>query len=93
MIAILRLAIFGFVAMTVLYVTISIYSRSVRREKLEKQFDSGDVEPGDVEMGRDAYIEAGMDAYRHGLRRQLIWLVYVIPTIVVAATVYFVNYQ
>ncbi len=93
MIAILRLAVFGFVAMTVTYVTISIYSRSVRREKLEKQFDAGEVEAGDVEMGRDAYIEAGMVAYRHGLRRKLIWLVYIIPTIVVAATVYFVNYQ
>jgi uncharacterized protein involved in cysteine biosynthesis len=88
MIAILRLAIFGFFVMTVMYVTISLYSRSVRREKLEKQFDAGDVE-GD----RNAYIEAGMEQYRHGLRRRLIWLVYIIPTVIVAVTVYFVNYQ
>jgi hypothetical protein len=34
-----------------------------------------------------------MDAYRHGLRHRLIWLVYIIPTVVVAVTVYLVNYQ
>jgi hypothetical protein len=88
MIAIIRLAIFGAVALTIVYVVVSIYSRSVRREKLEKQFDAGDAD-GD----RDAYIEAGMDAYRHGLRRRLIWLVYIIPTVIVAVTVYLVNYQ
>jgi hypothetical protein len=88
MIAIIRLAVFGFIAMTVVYVLVSIYSGSVRREKLEKKFDAGGVE-GD----RDEYIKAGMDAYRHGLRHRLIWLVYIIPTVVVAVTVYLVNYQ
>lgn len=88
MIAIIRLAVFGFVGLTVIYLLVSIYSRSVRREKLEKKFDAGGIE-GD----RDAYIEAGMDAYRHGLRRRLIWLVYIIPTVAVAVTVYLVNYQ
>lgn len=88
MIAIIRLAVFGFIAMTVVYVLVSIYSGSVRRENLEKKFDAGGVE-GD----RDEYIKAGMDAYRHGLRHRLIWLVYIIPTVVVAVTVYLVNYQ
>lgn len=88
MIAIIRLAIFGFVAMTVMYVTISLYSRSVRREWLEKTFDAGGIDGS-----RDAYIEDGMQAYQHGLRRRLIWLVYVIPTVAVAAIVYVVNYQ
>ena len=88
MIAIIRLAVFGFIGLSVVYLVVSIYSRSERREKLEKQFDAGDVE-GD----RDAYIEAGMQAYKHGLRRKLILLVYVIPAVVVAVTVYLVNYQ
>jgi hypothetical protein len=88
MIAIIRLAVFGFIGLSLIYLLVSIYSRSVRREKLEKLFDAGDVE-GD----RDAYIEAGMQAYRHGLRRKLILLVYVIPAVVVAVTVYLVNYQ
>ncbi|MEO5615970.1 MAG: hypothetical protein ABIR04_13750 [Cypionkella sp.] len=88
MIGILRAAILGFVLLSVVYVLVSIYSRSVRREKLEKKFDAGGIE-GD----RDAYIEAGMQAYQKGLRHRLLWLVYIIPAVVVSATVYFVNYQ
>ena len=88
MIAIIRLAVFGLVALTIVYFVVSIYSRSIRREHLEKKFDAGGIE-GD----RDAYIKAGMDHYEHGLRKRLIWLVYVIPTVVVAVTVYLVNYQ
>ena len=88
MIAIIRLAIAGFVILTLVYFLVGIYSRSVRREKLEKEFDAGGVE-GD----RDAYIEAGLLSYKSGLRYRLIWLVYVIPTVLVAVTVYIVNYQ
>ena len=88
MIAILRLAFFGLIALTVVYWLVAIYSRSVRRERLEKEFDAGDVEGG-----RDDYIKAGLDHYEHGLRRKLIVLVYIIPAVVVAVTVYFVNYQ
>ena len=88
MIAIIRLAIAGFVILTLVYFLVGIYSRSVRREKLEKEFDAGGVE-GD----RDAYIEAGLLSYKSGPRYRLIWLVYVIPTVLVAVTVYIVNYQ
>ena len=88
MIAILRLVFFGFIGLTVVYWLVAIYSRSVRRERLEKEYDAGDVE-GD----RDDYIKAGMDQYEHGLRRKLIVLVYIIPAVVVAVTVYFVDYQ
>lgn len=88
MIGILRSAFFGFIGLTVIYVLVAIYSRSVRREKLEKKFDAGGIE-GD----RDTYIAEGMLAYEHGLKRRLLWLVYIIPTVVVVVTVYFVNYQ
>lgn len=93
MIAIIRAGLLGFVILTVVYVVVSIYSRSVRREKLEKAWDSDPAREGAATDERDAYIEAGMEAYRHGLRRKLIWLVYVIPMAVVMITVYFVNYQ
>ncbi|OYU38498.1 MAG: hypothetical protein CFE33_14400 [Pseudorhodobacter sp. PARRP1] len=88
MIGILRAAVLGFVLLSVVYWLVSVYSRSVRREKLEKKFDAGGIE-GD----RQAYIEAGMQAYNKSLRRRLIWLVYIIPAAGVSATVYFVNYQ
>jgi hypothetical protein len=82
----LRLIVFGFVGLTIVYWLVSIYSRSVRRETLEKRFDAGDVE-GD----RDAYIQAGMAEYERGLRKRLIWLVYIIPMVAMGLTIYFVN--
>ena len=82
----IRLFVFGFVGLTIVYWLVSIYSRSVRRETLEKRFDAGGVE-GD----RDAYIEAGMVDYERGLRKRLIWLVYIIPMVAMALTIYFVN--
>jgi Ca2+/Na+ antiporter len=92
MIAFLRLAVFGFIGLSVLYLLLSIYSRSVRRETLEKTWDAENGPGGDA-AARDAYIEAGMRDYEKSLRKKLIWLVYVIPMIVIGVTVYLVNYQ
>lgn len=93
MIGLIRASLLAFVILTVVYVVVSIYSRSVRREKLEKAWDADPDKIEAAKAERDAYIEAGMNAYRHGLRRKLIVLVYIIPMIVVIATVYAVNYQ
>ncbi len=93
MIPIIRLALFGIIAMSVVYFLVSVYSRSVRREKLEKEWDGDPAREGAPAGEREAFIEAGMQAYQSGLRRKLIWLVYVIPTVVVLVTVYLVNYQ
>ncbi|SPH24505.1 hypothetical protein DEA8626_03557 [Defluviimonas aquaemixtae] len=90
MIAFVRLAVFGFIAMTIMYVLLSIYSRSVERERLEKEWDANHGGGGDS-AARDAYIEAGMRAYQGSLRRKLIWLVYVIPTVLVLVLVYLTN--
>lgn len=90
MIAFARLAVFGFIAMTIMYVLLSIYSRSVERERLEKEWDAG--QGGGDGPARDAYIEAGMKAYEKSLRRKLIWLVYVVPTILVIVLIYLTNY-
>jgi endonuclease I len=86
----IRLVVLGFIAMTVVYFAISIYSRSVRREKLEDAWDADHPEGGD-EAARDAYIENGMTEYENGFRKKLIWLVYVIPTIAVAVTLIVMN--
>jgi len=87
MIGLIRLAVFGFLGLTVLYFLVSIYSRSTQREELEKAWDA-DQGPGD----RDTYIAAGMVEYEKGLRKKLIWLVYVIPTVAVLAAVYLLNF-
>ena len=38
------------------------------------------------------YIASGMAAYEKGLRKKLIWLVYVIPTLAVVAAIYLLNF-
>ncbi|MFM2389789.1 MAG: hypothetical protein RLZZ437_1344 [Pseudomonadota bacterium] len=88
MIGILRLVVCGFIALSVIYLLVTIYARSVRREALEKEFDAGGIEGS-----RDAFIEAGMKEYHGSLRRKLLLLVYVVPMVVVGLTIYFVNYQ
>lgn len=88
MLAFFKLALFGYLALAVIYWLLSIYARSVERERLEKTYDHGDVEGP-----RDAFIAAGLAAYDHGLRRRLIWLVFVIPTIIVVALVWILNFS
>ncbi|MDP2739746.1 MAG: hypothetical protein Q8O82_13860 [Pseudorhodobacter sp.] len=88
MIGIIEALVLGYIALTVVYLLVSVYSRSVRREKLENRFDAGGVE-GD----RDAYIEKGVEAYERSLRKRLIWLVYIIPILAVVVIIYLVNYD
>ncbi|MEO8242609.1 MAG: hypothetical protein ABI832_09855 [bacterium] len=92
MIVMLELLVVGFVVLTVIYLLVAVYSRSVRREKLEKEFDA-DVPLGGGPGSRDAYVEQGMEAYEHGLRRKLLVLVYILPAIALAVIVYFVNFH
>jgi hypothetical protein len=88
----LRLAFLMYVGLTIIYFLTSVYSRSVRREKLEKEWDSDPAHEGMAEAERAAFVEAGMHAYDIGLKRRLLWLIYILPTIAFAATIYFVNW-
>ena len=88
--AFVRLIVFGFLALSVIYIAVSFYSRSVRRERLENRW--AEDHPGvDDSPERDAYIEQGMIEYQTGLRPKLILLVYVIPTIAVAVILFINN--
>lgn len=82
-----RFVIFGFIAMSLVYVCLWIYSRSVRREKLEDQWDAEQPEG----ISRSKFIEDGMQAYHNSLRPKLLLLVYVVPTIVVGAILFITN--
>lgn len=84
----IRLAVVGYVALTVVYFVMKIYLRSVHRENLEKEFDVGDG------MGdRSAHIERGMAHYDKSLKKRLLWLIYIIPTVAVVVTIYILNFQ
>jgi hypothetical protein len=86
MIGFTRLIVVGFVLLTILYVVVSLYARSLRREALEKEWErtgrSGD---------RDSFVAEGMARYATSLRRKLIWLVYVLPVVAALVTFYVIN--
>lgn len=88
MVGFFKLAVFGLLGLSVLYVILSIYLRSLERERLEKEWDAGGI-AGD----RDGHIQRGLVAHRHGLRVKLLWLVYIIPITVVTALVWILNFQ
>lgn len=83
----IRLAFFMLIGLTIAYFLASVYSRSVRREKLEKHWQSAALE-GD----REAFIARGMQAYEKGLKRRLLWLIYIIPMIAFNAIFFYVNW-
>jgi hypothetical protein len=87
----LRLAGVILIGSTIIYFLISVYSRSVERERLEKSWDTDPLREGLPADEREAYIEQGMESYRHSLRRRLIWLVYIVPLVAISVIVYVVN--
>jgi hypothetical protein len=89
----LRLAFFLYLGLTIAYFLTAIYSRSVRREKLEKEWDTDPAHEGAPADERSAFIEAGIEHYKKGLKKRLLWLIYIIPTIGFAATIYYVNWN
>lgn len=85
--AFIRLVVFGFVALGIIYLSISVYSRSVRKEKLEEAYDENPV----AGLTREAYVKQGVEDYNKSFRPKLIGLVFVVPPLVVAAIIYFTN--
>lgn len=87
-IGIIRLAFFAFLVMLVVYFVLSWWSRSVRRSKLEDEWDE-EAMTGD----REAFIERGLAEYDGSLRRKLIFGVFVVPYLVIGVLIYVVNFQ
>ena len=87
MVGFVRLVVFGFLALSVVYLSLSIYSRSVRREKLEEEYDADPVEG----ISRDDYVKKGIVEYNNGLRPKLLLLVYVVPVVAFGLIVYLTN--
>ncbi len=88
MLAFGRLMFFGFIALSVVYVCLSFYSRSVRRGKLKTWWEE-EGRPGDL----DAYVKKGLADYDGSLRRKLILGVYVVPICVVTLIIYLTNFH
>ena len=91
MIALLRLMVMAFLVLTVVYFSLALYSRAVRRGKLEAEWEAlaAAGEPPD----REGFIASGMAEYEGGLRRKLLWLVYIVPLSLFLFIVYATNYM
>jgi heme/copper-type cytochrome/quinol oxidase subunit 4 len=88
MVAFLRLMFILMVVLTIVYVALSLYSRSVRRGKLEAHWDRKGM-TGD----REAFVQRGLKKYDGSFRRKLILGVYVVPLTMIAILVYVTNYM
>ncbi len=82
-----RLVVFGFLLLSVIYLSLSWFTRSLRRESLENEWDEDQPEG----ISREDYVAAGIKEYNDGLRPKLLLLVYVIPTVLIATIVYLTN--
>ncbi len=88
MFALARLLVIGFLVLSVVYICLSLYSRAVRRDKLEKEWDE-EIQQGD----RDGFVEAGLREYDGSLRRKLILGVYIVPLTVISVIIYLTNFH
>lgn len=88
MFALARLLVVGFFVLTIVYVCLSLYSRSVRRDKLEAEWREGDTHGENM----DQFVQDGLDDYDGSLRRKLILGVYVIPFCLVSFVIYATNF-
>jgi hypothetical protein len=85
--ALLRIVFIAFVVLSVIYLSVSLYSRARRRDKLEAQWDEGGIN-----TPRDRFIEQGLRDYDGSLRRKLILGVYIVPMSLVCLIIYLVNF-
>lgn len=88
MFALARLVVIGFVVLTIIYVCLSFYSRSVRRSKLRKKWYEGKQL-----VDRDTFVKRGLERYDGSIRRKLILGVYIVPVVVVGVVIYLTNFS
>ncbi|MDZ7709319.1 MAG: hypothetical protein U5K36_03910 [Roseovarius sp.] len=88
MLALMRLLIFGGIALGTLYLGLSWYLRSAHRARMEKDWEAAG-RPGN----RAAYIEEGMAQYERSLRRRLLWLVFILPVAAVMLLIWLTNFN
>ena len=84
----MRLFLVLLVLQTIAYFALSLYSRGVRRRKLETWWD----EKG-KQGNKEAFVERGLHVYDNSFRRKLILAVYIVPWVAIDALIYIVNYM
>ena len=83
-----RLYFFGFLVLVVIYICLSFYSRGMRRDKLEREWDEGGIAED-----RDLFVRKGLEDYDGSLRRKLIIGVFVVPILFIGTLIYVTNFM
>lgn len=86
MVALLRLSVFGLLALTLIYLVAAAYFGSLHRERLERDWEAA------PEGSREDFVAAGMKAWRRGPRHRLLLAIYLGPVAAVAAIIYWLNF-
>lgn len=82
-----RLVVFGFLILSVVYICLAFYSQSVRRERLEKRWLAEKPEG----ISQDDYVAQGMVDYHASFQPKLLWLVFIVPSIALGVYIYLSN--
>lgn len=91
--ALIRLIVFVFLIEAMFYLLLRIYIRSLRREKLEQIWDERHPGlPGNTPARRE-FVRRSMVGFERTLKSRLLWLVFVVPTLVIIGIVIQVNWQ
>ena len=85
--ALVRVFFIVLVLLSVIYVSLSLYSRARCRDRLEAQWDAGGIT-----TPRDRFVREGLRDYDGSLRRKLILGVYIVPLMLVCLIIYFINF-
>ena len=75
------------------YVVLSIYLRSLERERLEEDWDAVNPGRGGDSEARRAFVDRRMRMFHKTLRARLVALVLVLPLVAIAVIVYVVNHE
>lgn len=78
----------GFIGLTVLYLLLTVYVRSLIRERLENDWR----EKGSIGT-RDDYVQKGLDDYARSIRPKLLLGVYIFPLITFCVIFYMTNFM
>lgn len=84
----IRLFVIGFIGLSVVYALMFIWLRSLRRERLENEWDSGRA----PHTTRDRHIADGMAQFRRSTVVRLLWGVYVLPLVALGVVIYINNH-
>ncbi|MCQ0968898.1 hypothetical protein MLD63_00410 (plasmid) [Paracoccus sp. TK19116] len=93
MTALIRLILVVILIEGVFYILLSLYIRSLRRERLEEHWDLRHPHRAGDSPDRREFVDRGVARFRKSLQSRLLLLVFVLPTLAIMVIVWLVNWQ